>query len=254
MPQSRAFGRVCVCAESSKMAMPRKSMIEFLIEKGFLTRDQANEAIKVAQQTNQPIEKAITNLNMCGEREVLQAKAQEMGIGFADLDRMTIESSALNVVPERIVKNHNAIPVRKEGQTLWVAMSRTNDVSAIDDLRIASGCRVVPVLAVKDAIDDAIRKYYGGGTVAQATADTSAAAAKPANSANFAQILAEAGVKRGSEMRTRIVRMTLRVQMLPRSSSLQAQLFSRRSQIELRTFTSSQVNEQFVFGTASTVF
>jgi type IV pilus assembly protein PilB len=199
MPQLCAFGRVRICAESSKMAMPRKSMIEFLIEKGFLTRDQANEAIKVSQQTSQPLEKVITQLNFCGEREVLQAKAQEVGIGFADLDRMTIESSALNVVPERIVKNHNAIPVKKEGQTLWVAMSRSNDVSAIDDLRIASGCRVVPVLAVPGAIDDAIRKYYGGGTAAQAAADTTPAANKPVANADFARILAEAGVKRGSE-------------------------------------------------------
>ena len=92
--------------------------------------------------------KAIVQLGFCGEREVLQAKAQEAGLGFADLDRMTIDSSALNVVPERIVKNHSAIPVRKDGNTLWVAMSNPNNVSAIDDFRIASGCRVVPVLAV----------------------------------------------------------------------------------------------------------
>jgi len=177
------------------MAMPRVSMIEFLIQKDFLTKEQADEATKVSQQTNSSLEKAIVQLGFCGEREVLQAKAQEAGLGFADLDRMTIDSSALNVVPERIVKNHSAIPVRKDGNTLWVAMSNPNNVSAIDDFRIASGCRVVPVLAVPGAIDDAIRKNYGGGTVVQAVAETTN---KPAN-ADFARIMAEAGVKQGRD-------------------------------------------------------
>ncbi|MCE2766218.1 MAG: GspE/PulE family protein, partial [Fimbriimonadaceae bacterium] len=133
--------------------------------------------------------------NFAGEREVMEARAQEAGLGFADLDRMTIESSALNIVPERIVKNHSAIPVRKDGQTLWVAMSNPNNVAAIDDLRVASGCRVVPVLAVKGAIEDAIVKYYGGGQVKKESDAAPAKAAAPAPSANFAQIMAEARVK-----------------------------------------------------------
>lgn len=179
------------------MAMPRVSMIEFLIQKNYLTREQADEAIKVSQQTNSSLEKTIVQLGFCGEREVLQAKAQESGLGFADLDRMTIDSSALNVVPERIVKNHSAIPVRKDGQTLWIAMSNPNNLAAIDDFRVASGCRVVPVLAVPGAIEDAIRKNYGGGTAAQAEKEITPAN-KPSNS-NFAQIMAEAGVKQGKD-------------------------------------------------------
>ena len=177
------------------MAMPRVSMIEFLIQKAFLTKEQAEEATKVSQQTNSSLEKAIVQLGFCGEREVLQAKAQEAGLGFADLDRMTIDSSALNVVPERIVKNHSSIPVRKDGQTLWVAMSNPNNVAAIDDFRIASGCRVIPVLAVPGAIEDAIRKNYGGGTVVQAVAESSSKGVNP----DFARFMAEAGVKQGRD-------------------------------------------------------
>ena len=171
-------------------------MIDFLLQKGFLKKEQADEAIKVSQQTNASLEKTIVQLGFCGEREVLQAKAQEAGLGFADLDRMTIDSSALNVVPERIVKNHNAIPVRKDGQSLWIAMSNPNNLAAIDDFRIASGCRVIPVLAVPGAIDDAIRKNYGGGTVVQAEKET-VALKQP--SADFARIMAEAGVKQGKD-------------------------------------------------------
>ena len=177
------------------MANPRMPMLEFLLKKGHIQKEQAEEAIKVSQQTKSPIDRVVIQLNFSGEREVMEARAQEAGLGFADLDRMTIESSALNIVPERIVKNHSAIPVRKDGQTLWVAMSNPNNVAAIDDLRVASGCRVVPVLAVKGAIEDAIVKYYGGGQVKKESDAAPAKAAAPAPSANVNQIMAEARVK-----------------------------------------------------------
>jgi type IV pilus assembly protein PilB len=82
-------------------------------------------------------------------------------MGFVDLDRITVDSSAINVVPERLVKAHSAIPVKKDAQTLWVAMASPSNIVALDDIKIASGCRVIPVMAVPGAIDDAIKKYYG---------------------------------------------------------------------------------------------
>ncbi len=178
-------------------------MIQFLLQKGYLTQEQLDEAQKVAQQTGQSdLGRVLISLNMVGEREVLQARAQEMGYAFADLDRVTIDSSALNVVPERLVKSHNTIPVRKDGQNLWVAMTNPNDIMALDNIKMASGCRVIPVVAVPGAIDDAIRKYYGGGVVGQEGA--AAAKAEPAAQASNcnAEIrgaIAAAGVQRGRE-------------------------------------------------------
>jgi type IV pilus assembly protein PilB len=136
------------------------------MQKGYLKPEQLDEAQKVANQTNQnDIGKVLVSLNMVGEREVIMARAQEMGYQFADLDRVQIDSSAINVVPERLVKLHNSIPVKKEGQNLWIATTSPNNIAALDDLRMASGCKIIPVLAVPGALEDAIKKYYGGGAV-----------------------------------------------------------------------------------------
>src|SRR5688572_24723198 len=146
------------------MALPRVSMVQFLQQKGYLKPEQLEEAVKVQQQTKEPdLGRVLISLGMVGEREVLQAKAQEMGIGFVDLDRVNIESSAINVVPERIAKAHSVMPVKKDGTTLWLAMANDKNILALDDVKMASGCRVVPVLAVPGAIEDAIKKSYAGG-------------------------------------------------------------------------------------------
>lgn len=153
-------------------------MVQFLLEKGYLKQEQLAEAQKVQQQTGQKdISGILTSLNFVGEREILQAKAQEAGMQFVDLDRIQIDSGAINIVPERYVRAHNAIPVKKDGTRLYVAMSNPNNIMALDDIKMASGCQVIPVVAVPGALDDAIKKYYGGGQVSESAAPASAGAA-----------------------------------------------------------------------------
>jgi type IV pilus assembly protein PilB len=190
------------------MALPRVSMVQFLKQKGFVGDEQIEQAQKVQQQTKNPdLGKVLIELGLVGEREVLEAKAQEAGYPFVDLDRLpTIDSAAINVVQERIVKNHGVIPVRKQGNQLWVAMSNVNNLQAIDDVQLASGCRVMPVLAVPAAIEDAIRKYYANNepVVATQTPATNGASTPAALNQNFnAEIkgaIAAAGVARRDEI------------------------------------------------------
>ncbi len=181
------------------MALPRKPMLQFLEEKGFLKPGQREEALKVQAQTNESdIGKVLVQLGMVGEREVLQAKAQERAIGFVDIDRITIESNAVNAVPERIVKAHSVMPVKKEPDVLYLAMTNPDNIQASDDVRMACGLRVVPVLAVPGAIEDAIKKYYSSD--AKAPAATTAVTAVQTNfSTDVRTAIAQAGIQRGRE-------------------------------------------------------
>jgi type IV pilus assembly protein PilB len=181
------------------MALPRVPMDQFLLSKGFVKAEQMEEAKKVQQQTKNPdLGRVLIELGFAGEREITQARAQEQGLPFVDLDRVSIESSAINVVPERIAKNHSVIPVKKDGQNLWLAMASDKNIMAMDDVKMASGCRVHPVLAVPGAIEDALRKYYGGSSTNGDSEKTPVAA--PAASQNFSAdirtAIASAGVQR----------------------------------------------------------
>lgn len=184
------------------MAQLRLPMVEYLLKKGYLQPEQLDEAKKVQEQTKEvDISKVLITLNMVGEREVLEAKAQEMGYPFVNLDSISIDSSALNVVPERLAKNHSVIPVRKDGNQLWLAMANINNIEAADQVRMISGCRVHPVMAVPGAIEDALSKYYGSTKpVSDTPAASSAPATMPARE-NFdtKALIASAQVARGRD-------------------------------------------------------
>ncbi len=189
------------------MAIERVPMTKYLIDKGHLKPDQLEEAMKVQEQTKNPnLGKILTDLGMVGEREVTEAQAQEAGFPFVDLDNVSLESSAVNVVPDRIAKQHRVIPVRKDGTMLWVAMDNPNNLEAIDAVRFASGCMVKPAVAVPGAIEDAIKKYYGSGDGAPAEAPSKATNGGASNaqkaqnsSAGISALVAQAQVVRDAD-------------------------------------------------------
>ncbi len=149
------------------MAMTRKSMGEYLLEKGLITREQLENALRVQQATGKDLAQILIDQAVVSERDAYEAKAYELGLPFVDLDRVTPEPSAVNVVKEHIAKRYNVIPVKKEGNVLYLAMSDPNNVMAIDDVRVNSRMAVIrQVLAAPGAIEDAIRKAYGGSAVA----------------------------------------------------------------------------------------
>lgn len=192
------------------MALQRVPMTEYLMQKGYLKQEQLEEASKVQAQTGKDISIILRDLGMVGEREIMEARAQEQGHLFVDLDRFSIESSAVNIVPERLVKLHNAIPVKKDGMTLWVAMENPNNLEAIDQIQLASGCRVRPAIALPAAIEDAIRKNYasssgvatsedGGSTTNGAGAAGVSAAGNVGGRADFRALMAQAQVQRDTD-------------------------------------------------------
>jgi type IV pilus assembly protein PilB len=166
------------------MALPRVPMTQYLIHKGFLNQEQLDEAMKVQSQTKAPdLAKVLVELGFVGEREAMAAKAQEAGIPFADLDKVSIESGAISAVPERVAKLHTVIPVKRDANTLWLAMANTSNLQALDEVRMISGCRVIPVMAVPLAVEDAIKRYYSGGTANGDAAPAAAPVPAPAGGA-----------------------------------------------------------------------
>ncbi len=160
------------------MVMARKSLGDYMLEKGYLSATQLEEARKAQQSTRGDLAKIMVEQGI-NARDVYEAKAQELGVPFVDLSVYKPEASAINIVPENVAKRHNVLPVKKDGNTLFVAMSDTNNLTAQDDLRLVSRCQVRAVLAVPEQIEDAISRNYNSGSVEAIGAGTSKGGLNP---------------------------------------------------------------------------
>jgi len=94
-----------------------------------------------------------------GERERRGSLAQELGVPFVDIERVQIDECLFTLVPPDVLRKHQVVPVKKEGVTLWLAMSDVLNVAAQDEIRDLTHCRVIPVLAVGAQIDAVLAKW-----------------------------------------------------------------------------------------------
>lgn len=145
------------------MAFARKSLADILLEKQFLTAAQLEEA----KAAGGDIRKTIVDKGFAMEVDVYRAWAESEGLNFVDITKHKPEPSAINVVPANIAQRHKAIPVRKDGQTLFIAIADPRNVPAVDDIKIASRIPIVRALAACPSdIEAAIKDNYGALTPA----------------------------------------------------------------------------------------
>lgn len=179
------------------MVMARKSMGDYMLEKGYASQAQIEEARKIQQTTRSDLARILVDMGL-NPVHVYEAKAQEMGVAFVNLSTFKPDPSAINVVPDHVAKAHNVLPVKKEGQVLYVAMGDVNNLEVQDTLRMVSRCQIRPVLAVPDQIEQALTTYYGGGVATNAASDGAKPSTELVDSdarSAMAQAMAEYGAR-----------------------------------------------------------
>jgi type IV pilus assembly protein PilB len=151
------------------MVMARKSLGDYMVEKGYASATQLEEAQKAQKSTRGDLAKIMIEMGL-NARDVYEGKAQEMGVPFVDLSVYKPDQKAIDSVKEDVAKKYNVLPVKRQDNTLFVAMGDTNNLQAQDTLRLVSRCQVRPVLAVPEHIEDAINRLYGGGVAVEGIA------------------------------------------------------------------------------------
>lgn len=149
------------------MVMTRKDLGDILLAKGAITAEQLKNARESQRATRGELGRILVDLDFASAAQVAEARAEERGMQFVNLANTRIDESALNVIPERIAKQHNILPFGKMGSQLLVALADPDDIMVTDAIRMAArGLQVKPFLATADDISDAITRAYGGESAA----------------------------------------------------------------------------------------
>ena len=153
------------------MATVRRDIGELLLEAQVITPEQLSEARSAQKSAPGDIGQILLDLGHASAKQVMQARALQHRVPFIDLATQPIDANAISLVPEATVRRHKVIPVRKNGDRLTVALSDTQNVVVLDDLRsVTRGLKIEPALALPDAIEEMINRYYKGGDSSSAGA------------------------------------------------------------------------------------
>jgi type IV pilus assembly protein PilB len=157
----------------------RKSLGQFLLERGVLTREQLNAALAEARKQGIFLRQALVRLSLASEEHLLEYLETELGVPRIDLGAYDSDPELQRLIPERLARKHSLVPLFKIGGVLTVAMVDPLDIMALDEVKVASGCEVDAVAALESQVAEAIEKYYRMGTSAQGFASAPPDALEP---------------------------------------------------------------------------
>ena len=92
--------------------------------------------------------------------QMLEAAAHRYGLQTVDLQTTPPAADIVGLVPADFAREHEVIPVMRQGDVLTVAVADPDEAAA-EELSRLTGLRVELVLAAEDALTAAIEEHYG---------------------------------------------------------------------------------------------
>jgi type IV pilus assembly protein PilB len=139
----------------------RGDFTEILVRKQILANDQINEAKNLQQQTGAKLQDALVKLGYCTPEEVMGAIAEFHSLQFVNLAEITIPQSVVEMVPESVARENVVLPLNQENGALKIIMSDPTDYDTLQKLQFILNKDILPVLAPREQIIEAINRHYG---------------------------------------------------------------------------------------------
>ncbi|ANU12250.1 type II secretion system protein GspE [Planococcus antarcticus DSM 14505] len=139
--------------------MVRRRLGDILVEQGLLTQAELQETLK-GKETDQKLGDALLQRGIITEQQLIETLEVQLGIPHVSLFRYPFDPMLFNVVPKEFAKRKLVVPLKTEGDRLFIAMNDPTDFITIDDLRLTTGFQIEPTIASKEDIVKTIAKYY----------------------------------------------------------------------------------------------
>ena len=138
----------------------KENIIEILLKSEKLNKEQLEKAIEIQKQKQIPLRKILFEQKIISEDELLSLLSEQLYIPTLHLTKYKFDSEIIQLIPERMARQYNIIPLSRMGNTLTVAMSDPLNIFALDDLKTVTGCSIDTVLSPQDEITRVIDTQY----------------------------------------------------------------------------------------------
>jgi general secretion pathway protein E/type IV pilus assembly protein PilB len=143
----------------------KRHLGQILIDQGILTEDQLRIALLEQMKSHLPVGRLLVQLGFVSEATLRDALSEKLGLQSVDLSHIIVDPTALSALPRELARRYRMFPVAldRAAKRLIVALSDTNNIAAIDQLRahLKGELEIELRLAGDIEIERAIEHYYG---------------------------------------------------------------------------------------------
>jgi type IV pilus assembly protein PilB len=135
---------------------------EIFVEEGLISPEQ----LKLAEDKRRelggqdPIARVLVSMGLIAERDRVRCLGKVWGVQFVDVADCVPRPEAIALISPQLAKRFKTLPIEQQGTRLVVAMANPLDIFVIDELRLATGLEIEPLIAVEEDLLQALSTYY----------------------------------------------------------------------------------------------
>ena len=124
---------------------------DILLRQKRITREQLDQVVREMNLHGDTLISQLVKQNLFTEEEITKFIAKSFGRPIVDLDKIEIDPN-LTKISTDIMRKNMAIPIKRTGNVLTLAVADPYDINALDEMAFISGCQVDVVIAPESQI------------------------------------------------------------------------------------------------------
>ncbi len=144
-------------SEPTKEYTALPGLAKRLVKDGVIDKKTAVDTDQQAKDSGTPYVKQLVN-NGISSLDIALTASNEFGVPLFDLNTFDMEFINTELIDEKLIKAHNAIPLYKKGNRLFVAVSDPANLQALDEIKFATGINTETILVEEDKLSKIIIK------------------------------------------------------------------------------------------------
>lgn len=137
-----------------------QAFTQALLRDHVLSQGALQDATRHAGQAGLPIHEAIVSLGFADERSAYRRLATAAGLPFVDPGEITPSPLAIRLVPARVARRHELLPVAVDDRSLTYVTATPFDLDADKDVRFTTGRSPSAALSCASELRAALDRLY----------------------------------------------------------------------------------------------
>jgi type IV pilus assembly protein PilB len=132
------------------------------VEQSLLNEQQAKDLTLEASKENRSFIMQSLLSGACKSKDVALLVSSEFGLPMLDLAAMDPEHFQTELISAELLEKHKVLPIFKRGNRLHIAQADPSDISALDDVKFATGMTVDATVVEYDKLNTILEKLNAG--------------------------------------------------------------------------------------------
>jgi len=132
------------------------------VEQNLINEQQAKDLTLEARKENRSFIMQSLLSGACKSKDVALLVSNEFGLPILDLSAMDSEHFQIDLITPELLEKHKVLPIFKRGNRLHIAQADPSDISALDDVKFATGMTVDATVVEYDKLNTILEKLNAG--------------------------------------------------------------------------------------------